>query len=114
MAAKDKRQQGNKSGGTRNRQNRRSDDRAAGARRQHAPDAAPTRAAAEPTRPTERNKLPSGAQAGASAQPTAAQGGRRAGATGAPRPHLRDDRAAWHRPRIDIGSLYIHEIGIAE
>lgn len=58
----------------------------------------------EPTRPTERNKLPSGAQAAASAQPAAAQCGRRAGATGAPRPHYRDDRAAWHRPRIDLGS----------
>lgn len=57
----------NKGGGTRNRQSRRSDDRAEGARRQQAPGAAPTKAAAEPTRPTERNKLQSGAQAAASA-----------------------------------------------
>lgn len=27
-----------------------------------------------------------------------------AGATRAPRPRLRDDRAAWYRPRIDLGS----------
>lgn len=78
------RKQGYESGGTRNRQNRQSDDRAAAARRQHAAGAAPTKAAAEPTRPTERNKLPSGAQGGGCVGPTRA-----------PRPHLHDDRAAW-------------------
>ena len=45
----------------------------------------------EPTRPTERNKLPSGAQADASV-----------GAAGAPRPRLRDDRAAWYRHLIAV------------
>ena len=85
--------QGNKSGGTRNRQSRRGDGRAEGARRQQAPDAAPTRAVAKPTQPTERNKLQSGAQGGGSVGPTRA-----------PRPHLRDDRAAWYRRRIAIAS----------
>ena len=103
MAAKDNRQQGNKSGGTRNRQNRRSDDRAAGARRQHAPDAAPTRAAAEPTRPTERNKLPSGAQGEPSA--TKEQGARA-------RPALTYATTAPHG--IDLGSTSDrHRIAIA-
>lgn len=58
--------------------NRRSAYRAAAARRQHAADAAPTKAAAKPTLPTERPTSPSGAQGGGCVVPTRA-----------PRPHPR-------------------------